>query len=441
MGLYVQKYGGSSVADAVCMRRVARRIRDTQAAGNQVVVVVSAMGDTTDELIALAKQVNPEPNEREMDSLMATGEMASSAILTMALHALGVKAISMTGHQAGIRVDGTHLKAKIQTIDPKRIRRHLNQGYVVVVAGFQGTNPRHDIATLGRGGSDTTAVALAAALKADRCQILKDVDGVFTANPRVVPGAHKLPAITYDEMLELASCGAEVLQSRAVEFAKNYGVVLEVVSSFHRKPGTLVQEETKDMEKIIIRGIAADKNQAKATLLGVPDTPGVAARIFKACAGANVNVDMIVQNVSAEGITDISFTVPKDELSRTRRAIEPLVKQVRASGLHYDEDIAKVSLVGVGMKSHSGVAFKMFDELAKNKINIEMISTSEIKISVAIRDSHADRAVRVLHRAFGMDKGKAKAKPTAKKAPAKKSAAKKTTPKKAPAKKAAAKTE
>ncbi|NLG34975.1 MAG: aspartate kinase, partial [Lentisphaerae bacterium] len=254
MGLFVQKYGGSSVADAECMRRVAQRIRDTQAAGNQVVVVVSAMGDTTDDLIALAKQVHPEPNEREMDSLMATGEMASSAILTMALHAIGVKAISMTGHQAGIRVDGTHMKAKIQQIDPKRIRRHLDQGCVVVVAGFQGTNPRADIATLGRGGSDTTAVALAAALKADRCQILKDVDGVFTANPRVVPGAHKLDSITYEEMLELASCGAEVLQSRAVEFAKNYGVVLEVVSSFVVKPGTLVQEEVEEMEKMIIRG-------------------------------------------------------------------------------------------------------------------------------------------------------------------------------------------
>jgi len=426
MGLYVQKYGGSSVADAECMRRVARRIRDTQAAGNQVVVVVSAMGDTTDDLIALAKQVNPEPNEREMDSLMATGEMASSAILTMALHALGVKAISMTGHQAGIRVDGTHLKAKIQAIDPKRIHRHLDQGCAVVVAGFQGTNPRQDIATLGRGGSDTTAVALAAALKADRCQILKDVDGVFTANPRVVPGAHKLDAITYDEMLELASCGAEVLQSRAVEFAKNYGVVLEVVSSFEVKPGTLVQEEVEEMEKMIIRGIAADKNQAKATLLGVPDTPGVAARVFKALAAAHINVDMIVQNVSAAGITDLSFTVPKDEIVQTRRAIEPLVKAVRATGLNFDEDIAKVSLVGVGMKSHSGVAYKMFDVLAAHKVNIEMISTSEIKISVAIRSRDADRAVRALHTAFGMDAKKRApaARRGAKKAPAKKAARK-----------------
>jgi len=420
MALYVQKYGGSSVADAACMRRVAQRIYDTQKAGNQVVVVVSAMGDTTDDLIALAKQVNPEPNEREMDSLMATGEMASSAILTMALHALGAKAISMTGQQAGIKVDGTHLKAKIQKIDPKRIKQHLRQGCVVVVAGFQGLNPAEDVATLGRGGSDTTAVALAAALKADRCQILKDVDGVFTANPRVVPSARKLDEIAYEEMLELASCGAEVLQSRAVEFAKNYGVVLEVLSSFEVKPGTLVREEDAKMEQMIIRGIAADKNQAKATLLGVPDTPGVAARIFKSLAAANLNVDMIVQNVSAAGVTDVSFTVAKDDISKTKRVIEPLVKDVRAAGLNFDGDIAKVSIVGVGMKSHSGVAYKMFDVLAANQINIEMISTSEIKISVAIRAQEADRAVRALHDAFGMGQA-ARKRP----APARKKSAKK----------------
>ena len=420
MALYVQKYGGSSVANAECMRRVAKRIYDTQKAGNQVVVVVSAMGDTTDDLIALAKQVNPEPNEREMDSLMATGEMASSAVLTMALHALGAKAISMTGQQAGIKVDGTHLKAKIQEINPRRIQQHLKQGCVVVVAGFQGMNPAEDVATLGRGGSDTTAVALAAALKADRCQILKDVDGVFTANPRVVPAARKLDEIAYEEMLELASCGAEVLQSRAVEFAKNYGVVLEVLSSFEVKPGTLVREEDEKMEQMIIRGIAADKNQAKATLLGVPDTPGVAARIFKALAGANINVDMIVQNVSAAGVTDVSFTVAKDDINKTKRVIEPLVQEVKAAGLNFDGDIAKVSIVGVGMKSHSGVAYKMFDVLAANRINIEMISTSEIKISVAIRAQDAEQAVRSLHAAFGMAAAAKK-----KKSPAKKAAKKK----------------
>ena len=402
MALYVQKYGGSSVADAECMRRVAQRVFDTQKAGNQVVVVVSAMGDTTDDLIALAKQVNPEPDEREMDSLMATGEMASSAILTMALHSLGAKAISMTGQQAGIQVDGTHLKAKIEKINPSRIRQHLKQGYIVVVAGFQGMNPDADVATLGRGGSDTTAVALAEVLKADRCQILKDVDGVFTANPRVVPTARKLDEIAYEEMLELASCGAEVLQSRAVEFAKNYNVVLEVMSSFEVKPGTLVREENKQMEQMIIRGIAADKNQAKVTLLSVPDTPGVAAKIFKALGNAKVNVDMIVQNVSAAGVTDISFTVAKDDLNKTKRVVEPLVRDIRATGANFSDDLAKVSLVGVGMKSHSGVAFKMFDVLAANKINIEMISTSEIKLSVVILAKDTDRAVRALHEAFGM---------------------------------------
>jgi len=433
MALYVQKYGGSSVADAKCMRRVAKRVYDTQKAGNQVVVVVSAMGDTTDNLITLARQVNPEPSEREMDSLMATGEMASSAVLTMALHALGVKAVSMTGQQAGIKVDGTHLKAKIQGINPKRIKKHLDKGEVVVVAGFQGMNPSEDIATLGRGGSDTTAVALAAALKADRCQMLKDVEGILTANPRVVKDARKLDQITYEEMLELASCGSEVLQSRAVEFAKNYGVVLEVLSSFVVKPGTLVQEENKKMEQVIIRGIAADKNQAKATLRGLPDTPGVAAKIFKSLAAANINVDMIVQNVSEASHTDLSFTMAKDDIAKTRRVLEPMVKRVKAAGLSFDENIAKVSIVGVGMKSHSGVAFKMFDILAASRVNIEMISTSEIKISVAIHSKSADKAVLSLHKAFGLSKApkkKAPAKRKAKKAPAKR---------KAPAKKAAAK--
>jgi len=425
MALYVQKYGGSSVADATCMRRVAKRVYDTQKAGNQVVVVVSAMGDTTDNLIKLARQVNPDPSEREMDSLMATGEMASSAVLTMALHALGTKAVSMTGQQAGIKVDGTHLKAKIQEINPKRIKKHLDKGEVVVVAGFQGMNPAEDIATLGRGGSDTTAVALAAALKADRCQMLKDVEGILTANPRVVKDARKLDQITYEEMLELASCGSEVLQSRAVEFAKNYGVVLEVLSSFVVKPGTLVQEENKKMEQVIIRGIAADKNQAKATLRGVPDTPGVAARIFKSLAAANINVDMIVQNVSEAGHTDLSFTMAKDDIKKTHKVLEPLVKKVKAVGLNFDEKIAKVSIVGVGMKSHSGVAFKMFDVLASNKINIEMISTSEIKISVAVASSKVDKALIALHKAFGLSKApkkKAPAKRKAKKAPAKRKA-------------------
>lgn len=423
MALFVQKYGGSSVADAACMKRVAERIKLTRGKNNRVVVVVSAMGDTTDDLIALARQVNPEPDEREMDSLLATGEMASSAILTMALHAAGVPAISMTGRQAGIRVDNTHLKAKIETIDPARIQAQLDAGKVVVVAGFQGLNAQSDVATLGRGGSDTTAVALAAALKADRCQILKDVDGVFTANPRVEPRARKQDEITYDEMLELAACGAEVLQSRAVEFAKKYNVVLEVMSSFEIKPGTIVREEVKDMENVIIRGIAADQSQAKATLRGVQDTPGVAASVFKALAGANVNVDMIVQNVSEDGVTDMSFTVARDDIKKTQRLLEPLAKKVKAGGLHFDEDIAKVSIVGVGMKSHSGVAYKMFDALAAAGVNIDMISTSEIKISVVIRAKDADKAVRTLHEAFKLHMVPKGSKPAKK--PGKKSAAKK----------------
>ena len=400
MALIVQKYGGSSVADVACMQRVARRILNTRDAGNQVVVVVSAMGDTTDDLIELARKVNPDPSDREMDMLMASGEQISSAVLTMALHAAGADAVAMSGPQAGIRTDATHLKAKIMDIDPKRIREQLKKNRVVVVAGFQGLNPNEDIATLGRGGSDTTAVALAAALKADRCQILKDVDGVFTTNPRVVPEARKLDEISYDEMLELASLGAEVLQSRAVEFAKKYGVVLEVVSSFHEKPGTLVREEVKDMEDIVVRGVAADKNQVKITVGALADRPGVAAGLFKELAKANINVDMIVQNVSEQGQTDISFTVPRTELGKARKVLQ---------GLHYekagiDEDIAKVSIVGVGMKSHSGVAYRMFEALAKADINISMIATSEIKISVVIKKDKADAATQVLHKVFGLGK-------------------------------------
>ena len=400
MALIVQKYGGSSVADVECMRRVAQRILKTRDQGNQVVVVVSAMGDTTDDLIELAKKVNPEPSDREMDMLMASGEQIASAVLAMALHAAGADAAAMSGPQAGIRTDATHLKAKIMDINPKRIREQLKQGRVVVVAGFQGLNPNEDIATLGRGGSDTTAVALAAALKADRCQILKDVDGVFTTNPRVVPEARKLDEISYDEMLELASLGAEVLQSRAVEFAKKFGVVLEVMSSFHEKPGTLVREEVKDMEDIVVRGVAADKNQVKVTVGALRDKPGVAAGLFKELAKANINVDMIVQNVSAQGITDLSFTVPRTELGKTRKVLQALDHQ----GVHVDEEIAKISIVGVGMKSHSGVAYRMFEALAKANINIGMIATSEIKISVVIKKDQADKATQVLHKAFELEK-------------------------------------
>lgn len=403
MALIVQKYGGSSVADVECMQRVARRIIKTRDAGNNVVVVVSAMGDATDDLIELAKKVHAEPDDREMDALMATGEQVSSAILTMALHAAGAPAVSMTGPQAGITTDGVHLKAKIRDIKPARLKKALKEGKIIVVAGFQGLNPREDIATLGRGGSDTTAVALAASIGADKCQILKDVDGVFTANPRVVPEAQKLDEISYDEMLEMASLGSEVLQSRAVEFAKKYGVCLEVMSSFNENPGTIVREEVKNMEDIVVRGVAADKGQAKVTVSGVPDKPGTAARLFKELANNHINVDMIVQNVSANARTDVSFTVPRTELAKTKRAIDAL-EHIATAGVSVDEDIAKISIVGVGMRSHVGVASRMFEALAKNNVNIEMIATSEIKISVVIRKADADKAVQALHKAFELDK-------------------------------------
>ncbi|HMP88725.1 MAG TPA: aspartate kinase [Kiritimatiellia bacterium] len=415
MALIVQKYGGSSVADADCMRRVAQRILNTRNQGNKVVVVVSAMGDTTDDLIALAKQITSDPSERELDMLMASGEQISSAVLTMALHAMGADAIAMSGPQAGIFTDAVHTKAKIRDIKPTRIFEQLAKNQIVIIAGFQGLNPNQDIATLGRGGSDTTAVALAAALKADRCQILKDVEGVYTANPRVVPEAVKLDEIAYDEMLELASLGSEVLQSRAVEFAKKYGVTLEVMSSFVEKPGTLVREEVKNMEDIVVRGVAADKGQAKVTISSVPDKPGVAAELFKELAAASINVDMIVQNVSAMGVTDISFTVPATEVNKTRKTLKALEGHLGERQPDIDEDIAKISIVGVGMRSHSGVAFRMFDALAKAKINISMIATSEIKISVVIKKAHADKAVQTLHKIFELDKQVVKKRPVKKK--------------------------
>jgi aspartate kinase len=410
MNIIVQKYGGSSVADVACLKRVAGRIEAARKKGRAVVVVVSAMGDTTDDLIELARQVHPDPSERELDMLMASGEQIASAVLAMALHARNVDAIAMSGPQAGILTDAVHTKAKIREIRPRRVLEQLRRGRVVIVAGFQGLNPNEDIATLGRGGSDTTAVALAAALRARRCQILKDVEGVYTANPRVVPDARKLDTISYDEMLELASLGSEVLQSRAVECAKNYGVVLEVMSSFTQAPGTLVTQEVKDMEDIVVRGLAVDKSQAKITLSGVADRPGVAASLFKALAAASVNVDMIVQNVSDQGVTDITFTVPAGDLGKTRKTVASMQGVLGARRLSVDERIAKVSIVGVGMRSHSGVAYRMFDALARRRINIAMIATSEIKISVIINRDRADDAARVLHRAFNLGRPPARTK-------------------------------
>jgi aspartate kinase len=403
MSLIVQKYGGTSVANTERIKNVAARVAKYRAQGDQVVVVVSAMSGVTDNLIRLAKEIMPLPSEREMDMLLATGEQTTIALTAIALHALGVDAISLTGAQAGIVTDGVHTKAKIQNITPKKVHSLLNMGKVVIVAGFQGQTLDGQITTLGRGGSDLTAIALAAALKADLCQIYTDVDGVYTADPRLVPAARKLPEISYDEMLELASLGAKVMQSRSVEFAKKFGVVFEVRSSLNENPGTIVKEETQSMEDVVIRGVSLDKNQAKVTLTSVPDKPGIAARIFKALADAAINVDMIVQNVSHGAharATDLSFTVDKADLLKARKVIESLKPEIGFGETIADEKIGKLSIVGVGMRSHSGVAAHVFETLAKEGVNIEMISTSEIKISVVIELAKGEQAMRAVHAAF-----------------------------------------
>jgi len=405
MSLIVQKYGGTSVGNTDRIKNVARRVADYRSRGDQVVVVVSAMSGVTDGLIKLAKDIAPLPSEREMDMLLATGEQQTIALTAIALHALNVPAVSMTGSQAGIVTDSVHTKAKIQNITPKKIHELLKQGNVVIVAGFQGETPEGQITTLGRGGSDLTAIALAAALKADLCQIYTDVDGVYTADPRIVPQAKKLQEISYDEMLELASLGAKVMQSRSVEFAKKFGVVFEVRSSLNDNPGTIVKEETKSMEGVVVRGVSLDKNQAKVTLVGVPDKPGVAARIFKALGDAAVNVDMIVQNISHGtpdkiGTTDISFTVDKPDLLKAQKVIDGLKKELGLRDVITAEKIGKLSIVGVGMKSHTGVAGKLFETLAKEGVNIEMISTSEIKISVVIDLAKGEAAMKAVHAVF-----------------------------------------
>ena len=403
MPLIVQKFGGTSVANTERIRNVAARVARYRAQGDQIVVIVSAMSGVTDNLIKLAKEIMPLPSEREMDVLLATGEQTTIALTAIALHALGIDAISLTGAQAGILTDGVHTKAKIQNITPKQVHTLLNAGKVVIVAGFQGQTPEGQITTLGRGGSDLTAIALAAALKADLCQIYTDVDGVYTADPRIVSGARKLNEISYDEMLELASLGAKVMQSRSVEFAKKFGVVFEVRSSLNHNPGTIVKEETQSMEDVVIRGVSLDRNQAKVTLVAVPDKPGVAARIFKALADAAINVDMIVQNVShgaGTPATDLSFTVDKPDLLKTTKVIEGLRADVSYRDAIADEKIGKLSIVGVGMRSHSGVAAKMFETLACEGINIDMISTSEIKISVVIGLAKGELAMKAVHAAF-----------------------------------------
>jgi aspartate kinase len=402
MGLIVQKYGGSSVADAEKIRGVARRVVETAKAGHGAVVVVSAMGKTTDGLLRLAHEVTPAPPEREVDMLLATGEQVSIALLAMAIHALGHKARSFTGEQAGIRTDAAHTRARIVGIDGDKVRRALDDGYIAIVAGFQGVTADEDITTLGRGGSDLTAVALAAALRADVCEIYTDVDGVYTADPNIVPEARKLDRISYDEMLEMASLGAKVLQARSVEYAKKYSVPLHVRSTFKADPGTLVTKEDRNMEAVVVTGIAHDRGQAKVTIRGVPDRPGIAAQVFGSVGDHGIVVDMIVQNVSRDGLSDISFTLPRPDRPTVVATLEDIAQKIGAESVTYDDRIAKVSIVGVGMRSHSGVAARMFRALSREGINIHMISTSEIAVSCVIEDKYTELAVRALHDAFDL---------------------------------------
>ena len=403
MALIVQKFGGSSVADIDRIRNVANRVAEYRHRGDQVVVVVSAMRGVTDNLIDMAKSLMPVPSEREMDMLLATGEQTTIALLAIALQSMDIPAASLTGAQAGIVTDGVHSKAKIRNITPNKIHAMLDAGNVTIVAGFQGETSEGHITTLGRGGSDLTAIALAAALKADLCQIYTDVDGVYTSDPRMVPTAKKLEEISYDEMLELASLGAKVMQSRSVEFAKNFGVLFEVRSSLNDNPGTLVKEETQSMEDVVIRGVSLDKNQAKVTLVGVPDKPGMAARVFKQLADSAINVDMIVQNVSHGSdtpSTDLSFTIDKPDVAKAQGVIDGMRGDINFGEALADENIGKLSIVGVGMRSHSGIAAKVFEVLAAAGVNIQMISTSEIKISVVIGIDKAEEATREVHDAF-----------------------------------------
>lgn len=411
MALIVQKYGGSSVADADSIKRVAKRIAEAKRAGDDVVVVVSAMGDTTDELIDLAQQVTPLPPQREMDILLTAGERISMSLLAMAISNLGVEAQSFTGQQAGVITDSVHGKARIIDVTPSRIQQAVDSGAVAIVAGFQGvTQHTNDVTTLGRGGSDTTAVALAAALGADVCEIYTDVDGVFTADPRIVPSARKIDRITYDEMLEMAASGAKVLVLRCVEYARRYGVPVHVRSSFSNRTGTLVTDvpneaEGAPMEQPIIAGVAHDRSEAKITIVDVPDVPGKAARIFQVVAGSGVNLDMIVQNVSvaSTGRTDISFTLPAADGAAATAALTEHQPDIGFTSLQYDDTIGKLSLIGAGMKSHPGVSAKLFAALSDAGINIEMISTSEIRISVVTRADQLDDAVRAVHTAFDLD--------------------------------------
>jgi aspartate kinase len=404
MPLIVQKYGGTSVGTPERIRNVARKLIETQRAGNDVVAVVSAMSGVTDDLLKLAQVISQKPTERELDLLLATGEQSAIALTAMAINALGGRAISLTGAAAGIVTDNSHTRAKIANITPRQIHALLADDYIVIVAGFQGQTPQGEITTLGRGGSDLTAIALAAALQADSCQIFTDVEGVHTCDPRVVPDAPKLEEIAYDELLEMAGAGSKVMQSRAVEFAKKFGVNFEVRSSLSDKPGTVAREETASMEDVVIRGISIERDQAKVTISGVPDTPGIAGLIFSAISSAQVIVDMIVQNASTSGATDISFTIHKDDLRVTEGFLRPLATKIGARALLAKNGVAKLSVVGIGMRSHSGVASRLFQCLGEADVNIQLISTSEIKIAVVIDESEVDRAARATHAAFGLSR-------------------------------------
>jgi aspartate kinase len=402
MAIVVQKYGGTSVGTTDRIMAVARRLIAATERGDRVVAVVSAMGDVTDELLGKALEISAEPPEREMDMLLATGEQVTIALLAMAIDALGHEAISFTGAQAGIVSDASHTKARIQAVHADRVREALDRDLIVIVAGFQALTPDGEITTLGRGGSDTTAVAVAAGLSADICEIYTDVDGIYTADPRVEPAARKIDEISYEEMLEMAASGARVLQLRSVEFARNHGVTIHVRSSFNDRPGTIVREADETMEQAIISGVTHDTSEAKVTFRDVPDRPGVAAEVFGRLADANVNVDMIIQNVSEEGTTDISFTTPKDDLVRAKRVVSQVVADLGARDWSVNESIAKVSLVGAGMKTHPGVAARMFRSLADAGVNLDMISTSSIRISCVIDAAQVETAVHTLHVAFGL---------------------------------------
>ncbi|OHB26640.1 MAG: aspartate kinase [Desulfuromonadaceae bacterium GWC2_58_13] len=409
MALVVQKYGGTSVGTIDRIRNVARRVAKTYDDGNDVVVIVSAMSGETNKLVALANEMCEFPSEREYDVLVATGEQVSMSLLSMCLQSMGYKAKSYCGFQIPIVTDSAFSKARIEKIDDKKIREDLKGGTILIVAGFQGIDKEGNITTLGRGGSDTSAVAVAAALKADVCEIFTDVDGVYTTDPRIVPEASKMEKVSYDEMLEMASLGSKVLQIRSVEFAKKYDVVIHVRSSFNDNPGTLVTKEDADMEAVLVSGITYNKDEAKISVMRIPDKPGIAAQIFSPLSHANITVDMIIQNVSHEGYTDLTFTVPKGDFKKALKIIEETAKDVGAGGVSTDENIAKVSIVGVGMRSHSGVASKMFQTLSQEGINILMISTSEIKVSCVIGAKYSELAVRVLHEAFGLAKKDVKA--------------------------------